>query len=430
MTVRTRLIPLFAAALSVAVAGCATSNQLSAPTERPTLAQVTAPQRDLIYLPPPPQPIAIAVYNFADQTGQLKPSENIQSLSRAVTQGGTSVLIKALRDAGNGNWFTVVERERLENLLRERQIIREMRQRYLGERETPANVLPSLLFAGILLEGGVIGYDTNTMTGGAGARFLAIGASTQYRQNTVTVYLRAVSVRTGEVLANVVTTKSVASVALQGEVFKFVTFDELLEGEVGVTANEPGTVALKEAIEKAVFALVLEGATPGPRQLWSFYDQTAGQAFLGRYAAEKAGSLARIYGEGPLNGAAPRPAPAATPAPAAARPGPRPGPAPARAALAEPISVTAEGAAFAPARRPAVAGRADRAANAPVVTLSRAAPAAPTPISAPNNGAGQQDGSPTIPPEETRPAPSAVIGPLNLETPNLPTRQHHRRLGL
>lgn len=302
---RTSLIKLAALATvaSVALAGCQTPNTGAIlDTRDPTLAEITPVQRDLIYMPPPPQPIAIAVYNFTDQTGQLKPSENVQSLSRAVTQGGTSVLVKALRDAGNGNWFTVVERERLDNLLKERQIIREMRQRYLGERETPAQVLPSLLFAGILLEGGIVGYDTNVSTGGVGARMLAIGGSTQYRTNTVTVYLRAISVKTGEVLANVVTAKSVASLAIDTNVFKFVEFDELLEFEAGVSSNEPTQLALQAAIEKAVYAMIMEGAKPGPRQLWSFYDQEAGAALLARYDGEKARSMQAALAKGAPHG--------------------------------------------------------------------------------------------------------------------------------
>src|SRR3546814_1672154 len=82
------------------------------------------------------------------------------------------MLVKALQDAGKRKWFTIVERERLDNLLKERQIITEMRKRYLGEEEPDRRALPALLFAGVLLEGGIVGYDTNTVTGGAGAAFL------------------------------------------------------------------------------------------------------------------------------------------------------------------------------------------------------------------------------------------------------------------
>ena len=284
------------------LAGCASPGNLApqlnlhAPAQ---VAQVTPGQRDLIYMPPPPAPIPVAVYSFTDQTGQMKASDTAQSFSRAVTQGGTSILVGALRNAGNGNWFTVVERERLDNLLRERQIIREMRTQYLHERETPAEVLPSLLFAGITLEGGIISYDTNVQTGGIGARFLGIGGDTQYRTNTATVYLRAVSVKTGEVLLNTITQKSVSSVSVSGGLFKFVKYDELLEGEAGVTANEPMQLAIQGAIERAVYALILEGAKPGPRQLWHFADQSAGEKWLARYEEDRARSLAASFKSAP-----------------------------------------------------------------------------------------------------------------------------------
>src|SRR3546814_9886612 len=94
---------------------------------------------ELTNLPGPAQPITVAVYGYFDQTGQYKASDTVQTLSRAVPQGGTSILIKALQDAGNGSWFRIVERERLENLLRERQIIREMRARHDGHGNLSKN---------------------------------------------------------------------------------------------------------------------------------------------------------------------------------------------------------------------------------------------------------------------------------------------------
>lgn len=246
----------------------------------------TQTQNLLNQLPSPQRPVAIAVYGFTDQTGQFKPSETGQTLSRAVTQGASSMLVKALQDAGSRNWFTVVERERLDNLLRERQIIGEMRKRYLGEQEVDPAALPALLFAGVLLEGGIVGYDTNTVTGGAGAAFLGIGARTEYRQDNVTVYLRAVSVRTGEVLANVTASKTIASQALGASAFKFVAFRELLEAEAGITSNEPDQVALQQAIEKAVYGLVLEGVE---LDLWRFEDMAAAQPLIAAYRAERDG---------------------------------------------------------------------------------------------------------------------------------------------
>jgi curli production assembly/transport component CsgG len=261
-------------------------NSLATTTSLAYFPKKTQTQNLLNQLPAPQRPVAIAVYGFTDQTGQFKPTDTGQTLSRAVTQGASSMLVKALQDAGNRGWFTVVERERLDNLLRERQIIGEMRKRYLGEQEVDPNALPALLFAGVLLEGGIVGYDTNTVTGGAGAAFLGIGARTEYRQDTVTVYLRAVSVRTGEVLANVTASKTIASQALGASAFKFVAFRELLEAEAGITSNEPDQVALQQAIEKAVYGLVLEGVD---LDLWRFEDMTAAQPLIASYRAERDG---------------------------------------------------------------------------------------------------------------------------------------------
>lgn len=261
----------------------------------------TTTQRLLNDIAPPPRPIAIAVYGFTDQTGQFKPSEVGQTLSRAVSQGGGSILVKALHDAGNRRWFTVVEREQLKNLLSERQIIREMRERYLGESAINADALPSLLFAGVLLEGGVIGYDSNTVTGGAGAAFLGLGARTEYRQDTVTVYLRAVSVRTGEVLASVSSSKTIASRAISASTFKFVAFKELLEAELGITSNEPDQLALQQAIEKAVFGLIMEGID---LKLWAFASPDAGAEQLDRYHRERDGGYSPQQVQAAIDGAA------------------------------------------------------------------------------------------------------------------------------
>ncbi len=283
----------FAASVAVLAltAGCSTveRNGRARIPETTGLAYIperTPTQTMLADLPGPVRPVAVAVYSFNDQTGQFKPSDQGQTLSRAVSQGGASILVKALQDAGNRSWFMTVERENLKNLLNERQIIREMRERYLGERDVNAQALPALLFAGILLEGGVIGYDSNTVTGGAGAAFLGIGARTEYRQDTVTVYLRAVSVRTGEVLTTVTASKTIASQALGASAFKFVAFKELLQAEAGFTTNEPDQLALRQAIEKAVYALVMEGVE---LKLWDFKEPDAGWPKLWRYKQEREG---------------------------------------------------------------------------------------------------------------------------------------------
>lgn len=268
-------------AAAAALGGCATLERAPSLVRQPaSVATPTPSQRELAALPAPEQRLTVAVYNFTDQTGQFRETQGMQSLSRVVSQGATSMLVKALQDAGDRRWFQVVERESLDHLLRERQIIREMRQHYLGEESVSPEILPSLLFAGVLLEGGVIGYDSNTTTGGAGARYLGIGASTEYRQDTVTVYLRAVSVRTGEILTTVVARKTIASVALNANAFRFVSYRDLLEAETGITSNEPEQLALQQAIERAVQSLVIEGADLG---FWRFADPQAAAPIIDSY---------------------------------------------------------------------------------------------------------------------------------------------------
>jgi curli production assembly/transport component CsgG len=250
----------------------------------PTSAETTSTHRELITLPAPERQAVVAVYNFPDLTGQYKPSMDVQTYSRAVTQGAAWILVKALKDAGGGAWFRVIQRVNLDNLLKERAIIRETRVDYAQQTGTQAAPLPPLLFAGVILEGGIIGFDSNTQTGGIGARYLGIGGDTEYRQDTVTVYLNAVSSQTGEILRSVVSRKTIVSQAVSASVFRFVSFKELLEAEAGYTVNEPGQVALTQAIEHAVRALILEGAEAN---LWGFKDVAAGGAEIWRYEHEK-----------------------------------------------------------------------------------------------------------------------------------------------
>ena len=185
----------------LALSGCASDRTLM--TEEPFVAKVTPANLKLRELPPPKKRIPVAVYRFQDQTGQYKEALNYQQLSRAVTQGGASILIKALQDAGNRQWFTVMERNQLDNLLKERQIVTEMRRLYRGETRVNAKALPPLKHAAIIIEGGIVGYNAKVNTGGIGARYLGIGAHTEYSKDEITVALRAVSTKTGEVLASV-----------------------------------------------------------------------------------------------------------------------------------------------------------------------------------------------------------------------------------
>jgi curli production assembly/transport component CsgG len=205
----------------------------------------------------PQVPIVVGVYKFKDQTGQYKQVDAGVSYSTAVTQGATTILIKALEDS---KWFIPIERENISNLLNERQIIRATRQE--ENQKNNSNVepdLPPLLFAGVLLEGGIVSYDTNIITGGSGLRYFGAGGSNQYREDRITIYLRAVSTSTGKILKTVYISKTILSQAIDINLYRYVKTRRLLEIETGVSQNEPVQLAVKDAIDKAVESLVIEG---------------------------------------------------------------------------------------------------------------------------------------------------------------------------
>jgi curli production assembly/transport component CsgG len=222
--------------------------------------QISLPTYEqLLKIPPAVNKVVVAVYNFNDLTGQRKSKDNIASFSTAVSQGGTEMLIDALKTAGAGTWFRVVERAGIDHLVRERQIIRSTREEHEEDKD-----LQPLLFAGILIEGGIIGYDTNIESGGRGARYLGVGRSTKYRRDVVTVSLRGVSTLTGEVLINVQSRKTILSYGAGFDVFRFIDMDtELIEYEDGVARNEEVTFATRAAIEAAVVAFIEQGDSRG-----------------------------------------------------------------------------------------------------------------------------------------------------------------------
>lgn len=256
-------------------------------TDRAREGTKSKSQEALTSIPEPDEKVVVAVYRFRDQTGQYKTSERVSNWSTAVTQGATSILIKSVEDSG---WFIPIEREGISNLLNERQIIHSIRQQHAGP-EGP-DPLPPLLFAGVMLEGGIIGYDTNVVTGGTGFRYLGTGGSSMYRKDQVTIYLRAVSTQSGRVLKTVHTTKSILSQQLEGGAFRYIDTNRLLEAEAGYTYNEPPVMAVTEAIDEAVKQLILEGVDEG---IWQPKDQDQIASYRKQYDEKRDEDLQRDY---------------------------------------------------------------------------------------------------------------------------------------
>jgi curli production assembly/transport component CsgG len=293
------------------LSGCATLHRSPASVENAAeLTPSTYSHHDLTGLPEPLKPAVVAVYGVRDQTGQFKPAPD-SNFSTAVTQGASAILVKILEDS---KWFIPVERESLQNLLTERKIIRSIEQQPLSPppsaeppkigstvapgKTKPHNVPPpaqslaaapiplrSLITADYLLEGGIVGYESNVQTGGVGAQYFGIGLSTQYRVDQVTVNLRIVDVYTGVVLSSVMTTKTIYSQEIHPNVYRFLSFQRLLEIEGGISKNEPTELCIHEALEAAVIRLVIRGVEKG---LWKLkHPDHIHSPLIQRYLNEK-----------------------------------------------------------------------------------------------------------------------------------------------
>ena len=256
------MLRLYLYPLVILLSSCSINPIDSSLTTAETLPSILKAQSvELLNVAQPKVPIVVAVYpnSFTDQTGQRKSNSEFALFSTALTQAPNHLLIRSLKNASNGKFFRVAERVGLDNLTKERQLIRSTRENFDEDKQ-----LQPLLFAGLLIQGGVINYDTNVQSGGIGARYLGIGSSKQYREDVVTISLRLVSVSTGEVLMETLVSKSIVSTSVSQDVFRFIEAGtELVEIEGGVAENEVGSIALQKAIETGVFNLIEIGIERG-----------------------------------------------------------------------------------------------------------------------------------------------------------------------
>jgi len=210
-------------------------------------------------------PVFVAPYSFKDLTGQRKEGDAYASFSSAVTQGGYAWLIEELVNAGNGEWFNVLEREGIQNVMTERNLIKNTRQSF-EDKDLP-DIKP-MLYAGIIIEGGIISFESNFITGGIGAFSEGLGIGKQYRKDVVTISLRVISSQTGQVLLSSTVSKTILSIGSSSTYFRYLDLDtnpELFEAEFGVTNNERSSIAVRCAISAAIIDLINQGHEKG---LW------------------------------------------------------------------------------------------------------------------------------------------------------------------
>jgi curli production assembly/transport component CsgG len=255
---------LFPCLLAILLSNCAVISHnedlvLSKTIQSPDILELQS--EELKNLPPASVMPTVAIYpnSFKDLTGQRRSNSTFALFSTAITQAPEAFLIRALKHTSDGKFFRVVERVGLDDLTKERQLIRSTRKEFKED-----NKMKPLLFAGLLIQGGVISYEANLKSGGAGARYLGVGNSKQYREDTVTISLRLVSVSTGEVLTETLVSKSIISTSISQDIFRFIeTGTELVEIEGGVSENESVSIALQKAIETGVLNIINIGIERG-----------------------------------------------------------------------------------------------------------------------------------------------------------------------
>lgn len=273
------LLRLCACLCPLLAAGCATPGfRVAHYGPQPVAGPLTTTAQSLEDLRPPPRPITVAVYDFPDLTGQRKPGGVVADLSTAVTQGASSLVIEALKSAGGGGWFDVVDRTRDADQARERSI---RLAAETNDGKKPAPVMVPLRPADYILNGGIITYERSIESGDATADWLGLGGGADTNRNFVSVTMRLVNAETAEVVQSVTVHKSIDSVtagifsrnraAPYGEYPQslldiYPSLSDALDANFSRTVGELTEIALREAIETAIRDLIIKCKADG---VWS-----------------------------------------------------------------------------------------------------------------------------------------------------------------
>lgn len=251
------LIRAASAASALLVTGCMSSPMPNARPQALVTEEITLP-------PSPKRALTVGVYSCIDTTGQRRPTGQPQELSTAVPMDCTPYLIEAVGALTPG-YLSLVERQHVDELLRERQIATlALNVGTAGQVGHPAALrqLATLRVAEVLLVGQVVAYDRQTQQVNAGFALGGIGGTGAYVTDLITFSLRAVAVQTGVVLGQSTVTKSVTSFKLGGHNSQ-IWPTTVMEAELGGATNEPVGLALRLAARSALSELVSRGIETG-----------------------------------------------------------------------------------------------------------------------------------------------------------------------
>lgn len=232
--------------------------------------------------PHPRQRVMTAVNSIQDQTGKL-------SFGLFGPDAGM-MLAQALQNAGGGAWFAVVDRDSLDELAASHRFALDQ------PRRRPRAVRVDCTITSV---------DSALERGGDGAALLGASANSPYWRISVTMDLRASSVFPGPVPVQVSVREELYAAPLRDGGVKYASLGAQLPARTGFSAESPPELAVREAMEKAVYRLVLRATA---RKLW---------AFAARPAPKRKKIAARPR---PVRMIADAPAPVAPAAPPAATP--------------------------------------------------------------------------------------------------------------
>ncbi|PMH75364.1 hypothetical protein BCU63_05175, partial [Vibrio splendidus] len=164
-----------------------------------------------------------------------------------------SMLMHSLSGLNDGKLYKVIDRTFLAQMLDERQLASiSVSPKNLGVLKVPS----------IVFTGGVIAYDHNNKQVAGGFFFNDFSLSSEYSMDTVTVSLRAVSVKTGEILLSSISKKTIISISAGINSYKIFD-DNLMQLEMGGSYNEPISVATRLAIEQSILDITKQALELG-----------------------------------------------------------------------------------------------------------------------------------------------------------------------
>jgi len=248
----------------VVILGCMLAQAACVMDPLPSASAIVVQEEDIPLPPPPPRALMASTYNCIDTSGQRRPSLVIQELSTAVPQDCTPYLVEAVRALTPG-YLNLVERQHVDELLRERQIATLALNNAAqadAAHAAAARKLNTLKVAEVLLVGQVVAYDRSTRQATGGVALGGLGVTGAVVTDLITFSLRAVAVQSGEVLGESSVTKSVTSLQLGGTVVKIFSAS-IINAELGGATNEPIGLALRAAVRGALTQLINRGIHDG-----------------------------------------------------------------------------------------------------------------------------------------------------------------------